>query len=79
MHYFMGLYLFPANAPSTPLRSVILALYINKIESVFFFQGIPTHDATGEPISAKQVKKLKKLYQQQEKLYNNLGPGANKQ
>ncbi|XP_028403156.1 cysteine--tRNA ligase, cytoplasmic-like [Dendronephthya gigantea] len=47
--------------------------------SAFDAQGIPTHDVTGEPISAKQVKKLKKLYQQQEKLYNDLGPGANKQ
>ncbi|XP_048585509.1 cysteine--tRNA ligase, cytoplasmic-like isoform X2 [Nematostella vectensis] len=44
--------------------------------SAFDEQGIPTHDASGEPISGKQVKKLKKLYQQQEKLYNTVGPGA---
>ncbi|KAK3747619.1 hypothetical protein QZH41_013667, partial [Actinostola sp. cb2023] len=46
--------------------------------SAFDDQGIPTHDAQGEPISAKQVKKLKKLYQQQEKLYNSKGPGLSK-
>ncbi|CAB4019378.1 cysteine--tRNA ligase, cytoplasmic-like, partial [Paramuricea clavata] len=46
--------------------------------SAFDEQGIPTHDNTGEAISAKQIKKLKKLYQQQEKLYNTVGPGAGK-
>lgn len=46
--------------------------------SAFDEQGIPTHDKDGEPISAKQIKKLKKLYQQQEKLYNSVGPGASR-
>ncbi|XP_046850191.1 cysteine--tRNA ligase, cytoplasmic-like [Xenia sp. Carnegie-2017] len=44
--------------------------------SAFDEQGIPTHDGNGEAISAKQIKKLKKLYQQQDKLYNSIGPGA---
>ena len=37
----------------------------------YLYQGVPTHDQVGEPLSGKQVKKLKKLYQQQEKLYNS--------
>ena len=37
----------------------------------YLYQGVPTHDQAGEPLSGKQVKKLKKLYQQQEKLYNS--------
>ena len=44
-------------------------------KSIFFnylYQGVPTHDQAGEPLSDKQIKKLKKLYQQQEKLYNSL-------
>jgi len=44
--------------------------------SKFDEQGVPTHDQTGEPLSGKLIKKLKKLYQQQEKLYNSAGPGA---
>lgn len=38
-------------------------------------QGVPTHDHTGEPLSGKLIKKLKKMYQQQEKLYNSVGAG----
>eukprot|EP00795_Rhopilema_esculentum_P011490 gene11490-21706_t len=37
--------------------------------SKFDDQGIPTHDASGKEISASQLKKLKKLYTQQEKNY----------
>lgn len=39
----------------------------------FVSQGIPTHDQTGEPLSGKLIKKLKKMYQQQEKLFNSAG------
>jgi len=38
--------------------------------SKFDEQGIPTHDVAGEPISASQIKKMKKVYTQQEKLHN---------
>jgi len=41
------------------------------------FQGVPTHDQTGEPLSGKLIKKLKKLHQQQEKLYNTSQATAN--
>lgn len=37
--------------------------------SLFDENGVPTHDTTGEKLSASQIKKLKKLYAQQEKLY----------
>ncbi|XP_047134203.1 cysteine--tRNA ligase, cytoplasmic isoform X3 [Hydra vulgaris] len=37
--------------------------------SLFDEQGIPTHDSNGEKLSSSQLKKLKKLYTQQEKLY----------
>lgn len=37
--------------------------------SQFDESGIPTHDATGELLSDKQVKKLRKLWQAQEKKY----------
>lgn len=37
--------------------------------SQFDENGVPTHDASGEQLSASQVKKLKKLHGQQEKLY----------
>lgn len=43
--------------------------------SKFDEQGVPTHDHTGEPLSGKLIKKLKKMYQQQEKLYNSVGAG----
>ena len=42
-----------------------------------FFQGVPTHDQTGEPLSGKLIKKLKKMYQQQEKLYTASQTTAN--
>ena len=35
--------------------------------SRFSEDGLPTHDANGEPLSDKQVKKLRKLWQAQEK------------
>ncbi|XP_033121269.1 cysteine--tRNA ligase, cytoplasmic-like [Anneissia japonica] len=38
--------------------------------SQFDDKGMPTHDTKGETLSGKQVKKLAKAYQQQEKLYN---------
>lgn len=41
------------------------------------FQGVPTHDQTGEPLSGKLIKKLKKMYQQQEKLYTASQATAN--
>lgn len=44
--------------------------------SQFDEQGVPTHDHAGEPLSGKLIKKLRKLYQQQEKLYNSTRPGA---
>ncbi|XP_066919805.1 cysteine--tRNA ligase, cytoplasmic-like isoform X2 [Clytia hemisphaerica] len=37
--------------------------------SQFDENGVPTHDAAGEKLSASQIKKLKKQYTQQEKLY----------
>ena len=37
--------------------------------SQFDENGIPTHDTQGEPLAASQVKKLKKLHAQQEKVY----------
>ncbi|XP_015769615.1 PREDICTED: cysteine--tRNA ligase, cytoplasmic-like [Acropora digitifera] len=42
----------------------------------FISLGVPTHDHAGEPLSGKLIKKLRKLYQQQEKLYNSTRPGA---
>ena len=39
--------------------------------SAFDEQGLPTHDAEGEPLSAKQRKKLQKLWQAQEKKYQS--------
>lgn len=44
--------------------------------SQFDEQGVPTHDQSGKPLSNSQIKKLKKLHQQQQKLYSSLGPGA---
>ncbi|XP_077995092.1 cysteine--tRNA ligase, cytoplasmic-like [Glandiceps talaboti] len=37
--------------------------------SAFDPKGIPSHGAKGEPLSNKQIKKLTKAYEQQEKLY----------
>lgn len=33
------------------------------------FQGLPTHDAEGKELSKGQAKKVKKLFEAQEKLY----------
>lgn len=34
------------------------------------FQGFPTHDAEGKELSKGQAKKLRKLYEAQEKLHS---------
>ncbi len=34
-------------------------------------QGLPTHDATGQPLSDSQRKKLKKQWQTQDKKYKD--------
>ena len=39
--------------------------------SAFDEQGLPTHDAEGQPLSDKQKKKLQKLWQAQEKKYQS--------
>ena len=39
--------------------------------SAFDEQGLPTHDAEGQPISDTQLKKLRKLWQAQEKKYKD--------
>lgn len=36
---------------------------------ILIFQGFPTHDMEGKEVSKGQMKKLKKLYEAQEKLY----------
>jgi len=33
-------------------------------------KGFPTHDASGKEISKGQTKRLRKMYEAQEKLYN---------
>lgn len=38
--------------------------------SQFDEHGLPTHDASGKPLSDKKTKKLQKLWQAQEKKYN---------
>jgi cysteinyl-tRNA synthetase len=45
--------------------------------SQFDSQGIPTHDAEGAPLTKSAVKKLQKLYQAQEKKYNEYLKNAN--
>ena len=40
---------------------------------------MPTHDAKGEEISKAQQKKLQKLYQAQEKKYNDYMGSLNKE
>ena len=57
--------------------SDVRALTTPLVLDVFYLasQGVPTHDHTGEPLSGKLSKKLKKMYQQQEKLYNSVGAG----
>lgn len=37
--------------------------------SVWSLQGLPTHDNEGKELSKGQAKKLKKLFEAQEKLY----------
>lgn len=37
--------------------------------SVWSLQGLPTHDTEGKELSKGQTKKLKKLFEAQEKLY----------
>ena len=39
--------------------------------SQFDEDGLPTHTAAGEPLSDKQTKKLRKLWQAQEKKHND--------
>ncbi len=39
--------------------------------SVHDEQGLPTHDATGQPLSDSQRKKLKKQWQTQDKKYKD--------
>lgn len=63
---------------------IIILLIIFLLLSIFIiffnaivFQGVPTHDQTGEPLSGKLIKKLKKMYQQQEKLYTASQATAN--
>merc|ERR1711978_660592 len=41
----------------------------NLLYSQFDDKGIPSHDATGQPLSKKQIKKAKKAYDKQEKAY----------
>eukprot|EP01138_Halocafeteria_seosinensis_P003719 gb/GECG01003802.1/.p1 GENE.gb/GECG01003802.1/~~gb/GECG01003802.1/.p1 ORF type:complete len:689 (+),score=112.91 gb/GECG01003802.1/:1-2067(+) len=42
----------------------------NPLYSQFDEDGIPTHDASGTPLAKNTLKKLKKEYQKQSKLYN---------
>ena len=42
--------------------------------SAFDEQGLPTHDASGQVLSDKQQKKLQKLWQAQEKKYQESKP-----
>lgn len=37
--------------------------------SMWSLQGLPTHDIEGKELSKGQVKKLKKIFEAQEKLY----------
>ena len=45
--------------------------------SKFDEKGIPTHDAKGEEVAKSQLKKLQKLYQAQEKRYNEVMASTN--
>lgn len=45
-----------------------LGLFFIEILNMYL-QGFPTHDAEGKEISKGQIKKLQKLYQAQEKKY----------
>lgn len=74
---FLKVDLIPGSSFHRNRNSDIAVLCIcGDILIYFFLQGVPTHDQTGEPLSGKLIKKLKKLFQQQEKLYNAAGPGA---
>lgn len=37
---------------------------------LYFAQGMPTHDQTGKELTKSQLKKLTKMYEAQEKKYN---------
>ena len=50
----------PADAPATRAKY-----------SAFDSDGIPTHDAEGNPLSAKQTKKLRALWEKQKKLFDS--------
>ena len=63
------------------ISEAIMELTLKKLE-VFFVcddnqrccycvQGFPTHDVEGKEISKGQAKKLRKLYETQEKLHND--------
>lgn len=41
----------------------------SKIFLFLILQGFPTHDTEGKELSKGQMKKLRKLYEAQEKLY----------
>lgn len=56
---------------------LLLSIFIIFFNANCKFQGVPTHDQTGEPLSGKLIKKLKKMYQQQEKLYTASQATAN--
>lgn len=43
--------------------------YILTTKLMFFTQGMPTHDAEGKELSKSALKKLTKLYEQQQKRY----------
>lgn len=42
----------------------------NSMSVFLLIQGFPTHDAEGKELSKGLTKKLRKLYEAQEKLYN---------
>merc|ERR1711981_1408183 len=45
--------------------------------SKFDEKGMPTHDVKGEEVAKSQLKKLQKLYQAQEKRYNEVMASTN--
>lgn len=49
--------------------SALLCKYL-KLVLFLFIKGFPTHDTEGKELSKGQSKKLRKLYETQEKLYN---------
>eukprot|EP00388_Colpodella_angusta_P032927 GDKK01028158.1.p1 GENE.GDKK01028158.1~~GDKK01028158.1.p1 ORF type:complete len:123 (+),score=37.57 GDKK01028158.1:2-370(+) len=44
--------------------------------SAFDADGVPTHDAAKEPLSKSNVKKLRKEWEKQKKLYESANPTA---